>query len=300
MNNRQPLVAVAACIILSGCSNPIEQFSDARCDSSAARTVVADLIKKEIAASAFKQVQNESLGLSKGNIRAALNQIIFSIEDIRTTQKDPESTKRFCTGKLKSIFPVEIVNDAEAARSAADMQSISVLASDNDFEQSANSFTKDFDYSIQPTDDNEKIYAELDPEIISPRSFFSEFILSSLLRKKIERTRSERARQEAVEKAAQERLADESKQAALEEAQAENKLSVQHVAAVWQSLPNADRQRLLELQRAWIKKKSIGCTIEAAKSSVDQKEVETFRLKCDTSSNNDRASWLEQNFQSEI
>lgn len=49
------------------------------------------------------------------------------------------------------------------------------------------------------------------------------------------------------------------------------------------------RQRVLPMQRAWIKRKDAECKIEAANTSTDPTEREAARLQCQARFNNQRA-----------
>lgn len=296
MGTRVCLWVVAASALVTGCSNPIEKLSEARCDSDSAQSALSEIIKGEIENSTAREASSNSIALPSGAVRAVIEQIDLIVEDVRTTEKDPKSTKRFCTGKLKVVFPEKIIRGSDDARAAVNLGNLFELASSNGFEKVANSFFRDVDYSIQPTDDGKKIYAEIDRELIAARPFFSEIVLSYLLKNRIEQNAAQEARRLAMEKAEQQRIADETKQSVLEEAQLENKLSIQQVAEVWQSLRSMDRQALVQFQKAWLSRKSADCAAEVRQMAGDRREVEIARLKCDTNANRARADWLRQRF----
>ena len=64
--------------------------------------------------------------------------------------------------------------------------------------------------------------------------------------------------------------------------------------AVWQGIPAESRARLLDLQKAWVRKKDADCRVEAASASADPTETQVARLKCDTRMQGERANWLRQ------
>jgi uncharacterized protein YecT (DUF1311 family) len=79
----------------------------------------------------------------------------------------------------------------------------------------------------------------------------------------------------------------------LDMAAAENKLANQQINAVWKALPEDARSQLLELQRAWVRKKTADCNIEAAGVSTEVVPKEAARLRCDTRLTTTRISELQ-------
>jgi len=111
-----------------------------------------------------------------------------------------------------------------------------------------------------------------------------------LLRKPVEQANRTRIDQEAAEQQQAEQAQTDQREAAYEEAKATNDLATQGINASWNALPSEVRQRVLPMQRAWIKRKDAECKIEAANTSTDPTEREAARLQCQARFNNQRAS----------
>lgn len=251
--------------------------------------VVKTQVEKQVRNALKRDDGTAVVGLAK--IRATLNQLKLSIEDIRTSKEDPNSTKKFCTGRFKVVVPQEVLEDSEKARELAQQGSIADLAEQQNFEADANAFSTDLSYDVQPTDEGDKVYAQVE-DGDNVYAFVSAVVASHLARKALENEHAQQ--QQAVAAQQQEEaaaLADQ-KAAALEEAKAENQLAEQTIKEVWSSIPDETRSSLLPLQRAWIKKKGADCRIEAAANSTDPQEREASRLRCDSRLTNERVNQL--------
>lgn len=99
---------------------------------------------------------------SEGKMLAAIDQVKLSLQDIRTSKAESSSTKRFCLAKIKVVFPLEMIASAEKARILRGLNDISDYAENADMQRQANAFTADIAFNVQPTDDGEKVYAEVD------------------------------------------------------------------------------------------------------------------------------------------
>lgn len=99
----------AAVIGLTGCGfkNTLLQ-SSSDCGSKETQEILQNIIKDE-AESGLKN--NSNLDLSKA--RATLEQIKITVNDVRTTKQDPNSSKKFCTGNIKVSIPSEIYANIE-------------------------------------------------------------------------------------------------------------------------------------------------------------------------------------------
>lgn len=229
------------------------------------------------------------VGLAK--IRATLKQLRLSIDDIRTSKEDPNSTKKFCTGRFKVVVPAEVLEDAEKGRELAQQGPIADLAEQQNFETEANAFFSDLSYDVQPTDEGDKVYAQVE-DGDNVYAFVSTVIASHLARKALENEKAQQQQAVAAQQQEEAAALAEQKSAALGEAKAEHQLAEQTINAVWQNIPAETRSSLLPLQRAWIKKKGADCRIEAAANSTDPQEREASRLRCDSRVTYDRVNQL--------
>lgn len=171
-----------AALLAASCSQePVE------CAASAATAPVVEILKENVELQIREKIGGEGEAglISSSKIRAALGQLNFLIEDVRTSSQDPNSTKRFCSATLRIRFPVEVIKDAEAARSTAELGGLTELADEHDIERRADSFSSDIEFSIQPTDDGSKVFAETETGT-TMLNFASEVLVSALMRSTVE------------------------------------------------------------------------------------------------------------------
>ena len=99
-------------------------------------------------------------------IRAAINNLVFSIKEVRTSKQDPNSTKVFCEAAFVANIPVNVIEDAEEAMNKAGYDSnVELALEENGFEISsaaANSYQATISYYLQPTDDGKSTLAKID------------------------------------------------------------------------------------------------------------------------------------------
>ena len=225
-------------------------------------------------------------------VRATLSKVSLTIENIRTSKKDPNSTKVFCEGSLKITPDIELLKLANEARKESSMITISDEAKNQSFEQSANSFVKSIEYNVQPTDDGKSVFTEV--SIPKPFStLLGEMVGFSILNpiiknQKIEKMQAEEVKQQEAEKQkiAQTQLLNEQKLAQIEAAIAlakeENVLANQVINELWGNYPAEDKKIILNSQKAWVNKKILDCKVAAAGFSTDTNEKEIAHLNCDT------------------
>lgn len=283
-------VLLAACAI-SGCN----KGTSVTCSTPEATSTTLQVIKDALQKETFSKVSGAENGsnISKANIRALIAQLSLTIDDIRTSRKDPNSTKQFCEGSLKIRFPAEVLSNADEARSNAGLGTISQLADTNDVDREANSFSAKTDYDVQPTDEGDKVFAETDvgtPIINLTSEILSSALLHGVLQQAAIAVQQEQQQQQAQQNAA----LNEQKAANLNSAKTDDQLASQSILAVWRALPAATRAQLLPQQRAWARKKDADCHVEAASASTDPTEMEVARLNCDAHTTQDRIGFLQQ------
>lgn len=283
----------AATLMLAAATLPACNKSEVGCSSSDATSVITDLVKQSVEKAVPGKLGDAGSTISRARIRAAVAELGIFIEDVRTSKQDPNSTKKFCEGTLKVRFPVEVLKQADDARSAAQLGAVSQLADTSQVDQEANSFTADFEYDVQPTDEGDKVYGEIqtDTPILN---FASEVLASSLLRAAIQQNAIATQQARQAEQAQQNAALAEQKAANMNSAKTDNQLANQTIMAVWRSIPSATRSQLLPQQRAWAQKKDADCKVEAASASTDPTEMEVARLTCDTRVTQERTSELQQ------
>lgn len=289
-------IAAALAIILIGAWLVMGYFKkpQVECSSSDATATTIDVLKKALEKDTFAKVSgsDNSSAISKSNIRAAIAQIIFSFEDVRTTRHDPNSTKQFCEGTLKIRFPAEDLTNADDARSAAGLGTVTQLADANDVDREADMFSAKADYDVQPTDTGDKLFAETETK--SPiMNVASEVLASSLLHGVLQSAAAAQQQQQQAQQAQQNAAVADQKAADLNSAKVDDQLATQSILAVWRAIPAAVRTQLLPQQRAWVRKKDADCRVEAATASTDPTDIEVARLKCDTNATQQRITELQ-------
>lgn len=264
------------------------------CSSSEAVSTTIDLLKEALAKQTFSKASGteNAQAVSKSSIRAAIAQIVFTLQDVRTTRKDPNSTKRFCEGTLKIRFPAEDLTNADDARSAAGLGTVTQLADANDVDREADTFSAKADYDVQPTDTGDKLFSETETK--SPiMNVASEVLASSLLHNVLQQAAAVQQQQQQTQQAQENAALAEQKAANLNSAKTDNQLAQQSILAVWRAIPPATRAQLLPQQRAWVRKKDADCRVEAASASTDPTDMEVARLNCDTRTTQERINLLQ-------
>ncbi|HYI40610.1 MAG TPA: lysozyme inhibitor LprI family protein [Allosphingosinicella sp.] len=285
-------VALAALLPLVANCDSLAKPSLTCTDEDAVATtlqVVNNKVEKQVRNALERDDGTAVVGVAK--IRATLKQLRLSIQDIRTSKEDPNSTKKFCTGRFKVVVPAEVLEDAEKGRELAEQGSVADLAEQQNFEAEANAFTSDISYDVQPTDEGDKVYAQVE-DGDNVYSFVSGVVASHLARKALENEKAQQQQALAAQQQEEASALADQRAATLGEAKAENQLAEQTINTVWSNIPSETRSSLLPLQRAWIKKRTADCRIEAAANSTDPQEREASRLRCDTRLTYDRANQL--------
>ena len=271
-----PVLALGA--LLSGCG-----VAATDCASGSSRDVITSIIREQVekAAEAELAAEDGTRMSAASKIRATVAELKVVIEDIRTTKKDPDSTKRFCAGTAKVIIPLGMIEDADQTRRLLDLPDVDSLLSQAGLKRSADSVTFDLEYSVQPTDKRDKIYGEV--EGAAPMfTTLGQIVGAHLARREIEGASQAQAAQVAAAAAETAKQTEAAQKADLDLAAAENKLANQQINAVWKALPEGARTQFLEIQRAWVRKKTADCNIEAAGASTEVMPREAARLRCDT------------------
>lgn len=277
-------------LLASGCSQ-ITGASNS-CSGGDASAVTLDIVREQIR-KLVAQTGDDSPALSKSKIRATVRQLALTLEDVRTTKDDPNSTKQFCTGTLKLVTPPSMVDDANQTREMAGLTTLDDLAENANVEANANAFSADLEFNVQPTDAGDKIYAQVESggEAIA---FFAEVIQSHLLKSAVTNARAEQDRITAEQQSAEAAASREQWAASMDEAKAENKLAIESITAIWKAIPGDSRSRMLSVQRAWIRRKDATCRVEASTDASSEEQMELSRLRCDTREQNARAGELRQ------
>ena len=280
-------VLAGLCLALAGCGELKSLGSDGGCDSASATEVTLGIVRDQVIKLAG-QVEEDSPALSKSKIRATVRDLKLSLEDIRTAKDDPNSSKTFCTATIKLVAPAQMVLDADAARQAVGYNSIEELADGVNVTKAANAFSAEINFNVQPTDDGDKIFSEIE-DGSETFNFFAELVQASLLRSAILDAKAANDRMAAEQQAELDAANREVELATLEEAKVNNAAAVSSINAIWKAIPSEARQQMLPAQRLWLRKTTATCKLEAAAQEGDH---EVARLNCETREQQSRASYL--------
>lgn len=280
------------CALSLGACDQFGAGAGSGCSSADASAVTLDIIRDEIIRSAA-DTGEDGPRLTKSKIRASVRQLKLSLEDIRTSKDDPNSSKQFCTATVKMVAPAQMVLDADATRRMAELNSVEELADTANVEKQANAFRAEIDFNVQPTDDGDKLFAEIESGLEAVQ-FFGELVQDHLLKSTLLDATAEAQRLEAERNAAIETATRDMQSASLEEARATNRTAVEAINAIWKAIPPDARNRMLPFQRAWIKKTEASCKLEAAAQGSDSAAMEVARLNCESRAQEERAQYLQR------
>lgn len=287
-------IGLLAALCLVGCDSLSPPTGQCNGDDTKALAVevLSDAIENKVATDEVRSPDGSVL-VSRSAILAALKQVEFGLRDIRTTKRDPDSSRNICAGVLAISFPKQMMDDISRAHDIIGYVEAAQLARNFGFDQSGGAYTIDLNYSVQPTDDRNKIFVEVqnaDPAV----SFVSDLVGSFLMFPRWQAEHANATAEAERSQRAQEAALKEQRAARLLESQATQKLSEQSINAVWEAIDLDVRQQLLELQRAWIRRKEAECKLEGMSDSADQDEQLATTAYCETRMNRERETWLRQ------
>ncbi len=216
MNIKHLMPLLLSGFMLSACD---KQMSESSCSSETAYKLIGqtmiDAAEKKTASERYSDT-GEFI-FDKAKIRATLEQLQIVVESVRTTKEDPNSSKKFCSATLKVTIPTSMLADVDQAKELKNKPKISQDARELNIDNSINVFTKkDFEFSVQPTDDGKELYVESENTIWV--SLLYDITASALLKPILEVQTAEKSRQNAQEKQEVTRLKQEAETSKLEAA----------------------------------------------------------------------------------
>jgi hypothetical protein len=277
-----PLLLVTA---LAGCA----QKPDITCNGDDAKQVVNSLLKetltKQVTADFSAQTGNNTV--DGALIRATIEKVGISLEDVMTTKNDPSSTKQFCKSSLKLALPTEIISNADAVRAMLSLNNAHQGALQAGVEFDANSIKSTLEYGVQPTDDGKKIYASTDdtPAAVHYAAVLIEQALQKTALEKAKAEQAQQQQQQAVQE--QQQQADIAQaqaqvtQATLQKAKTDYKMANDALNVVWSAGNKAWRQSVLPEQRLWLTQRENDCKIKAINAGAsDPVAFQANKLNC--------------------
>ena len=279
--------------LLVGCDKVA--FNAAKCNSDDTKKLVTELIDKDIDQLASEQVKTlintENVTLDMGKVRSAIKQLTITVDNVRTSNSDPNSKKQFCVAELDIKIPSQVLEAANESRKLYNETDVAQQAVLSDIKLELNQLKHELEYAVQPTDDAKKIYVSIDNQS-SITNFVSKIIIDSL---------SKSARQSAIQQAEQAEAQRASEQAKAEAEYAELQASEAkrlldaanaNLNLIWNATTKDVRNALLDDQKAWLKKRELECKMQG--NNAEQGAEEIVRLNCETEMTNNRTEQLRQ------
>lgn len=315
-------IAAAGVLALSGC-NKFSSYS-ATCGSEESKELVISVIQDELNKKSMAQLKSllndGATGMDVSKVRALNQQVSFSLADVRTSHNDSQSKKKLCVAVLNAKLSPSMLSEANTSRAIIDDNTIQDFALLNDVPFEQNKLSYNLEYSVQPTDDGQKIYAEVSNAELAVN--FLTQVFEDILLKPV-RQNHQLAQVQANQQAEQEAAYEAAEQAQMEAMQAaeaaaaaaqyasdqkayaqlqidEAKKSLdksnEKLNLLWGALSKDARAQLLDNQRAWLKKRQLQCRL----ASVDSDNKELARLGCETRLTDQRSAQLQQVMENEL
>lgn len=299
--------------LLTACSNPFSSAAKAECNDEQSRQLVAEVLAKNLNQTGLAQIKtlitDQGIDLDLVRFKALVQQVKFELTDVRTNRAETATTKKFCQASLKVSIPANTINDANSARAIYQEMDLQKLAILSDLELTGANVSYELEYSVQPTDDGQKIYAEVQNADV-PLEFVNQVILGALQKplRLAERREAEQSEQQyaleeqqlaeeqaaiAIQQAA-ERQANQIAYQNLQQQEAVQRLSSANnkLNAVWNSTNSRVRNQILAEQRIWLKKRDLECRLNSEDAQSELREV--ARLRCEAEVTNQRVGVLQQ------
>lgn len=280
---RTLLTLLSAAIVLSGCSS--KEFT---CGDPAALAPLKGLIEESLEEHTKKEIRAGGFEWDAAKARALTSKVTLAFTDVRTSKKDPSSTKLFCEATLNATLPSEMIDTTNQVRAAIGHKDLTHYANSLDLKFEAGKASHTIEYAAQPTDDGKKVFVE-SAKGNKVVVFVSELLVTNLVKPELDAAATQKAQaQEAAEaqKAQQEReqQALQAQQASLqlERAKAGLKEANNQINLVWNASPEL-RKELLAEQRTWLKQREIECKLRATSAALDasDNDREIIRLQCE-------------------
>lgn len=285
MRGIRSLAVLCSCVLLAGCFEGANT-KKVTCSDEAGLGMVKNLITEQTE----KILKSEEYGFELSSVRASLNQLNLAITGVRTAKEDPNSTKVFCEAEFSLGVPVGVINDVntalEASESGSDMVALLEELGYRQSSDAANTYHTTISYNLQPSDDGQHIFAQLEDG--SPEFGLIDVLYWSMSKNRIvEQMESEKRLMEEEEA----RIAQEEKErqdaltaketAELERAKIAYAKAVERLNATWNTFDDATKEALRPEQRAINKEREASCKADSLDIDGSATEREVYRLHCE-------------------
>ena len=186
---RKFLIPLSCAFVLSACGP-----KQIECADEAALSTLKSLLEESIEEQVKKELSgNKDLEWNASKARALLAKVTLSFTDVRTSKKDPSSTKRFCEANINAVIPGDMLDVANKVRVSVGFKDMSSHANTLGLKFEAGKATDSIEYSAQPTDDGKKVYVETEKKNKSVL-FVTELIAANLIKPMLDAAETEKAK----------------------------------------------------------------------------------------------------------
>lgn len=286
---------------LSGCDK-ISTISEntVKCGDDSSLQLVQSLLEDSTQSRVKNIASNEGVLTDSAGLRASASKVHFTLEDIRTSQTDPNSTKVFCVAALSTTLDSELIERANFVTNYYEQSNLSEKAFQQDIDMDGNTIKYSLEYSIQPTDDGVNIYGQLQngSELID---FIGTAVVNAIQKSSVQAIKA-RQQKADVESAIAEKMALEQEEylvaqaeaiASLESAnelatisaeQAKSKATMDYkrneLNTLWNTASAEIKESLAASQKEWVKERDELCIARAREGEAARQEI--IRMECIT------------------
>lgn len=298
------ILALAATLGLTSCDKipGTSSTPEVQCGSETAVDLVKELFQDGIESNTKSIAKNQDIRIDSAGLRANISQVNTKLDNVRTDKSDPQSTKKFCVATLTAKLDSDLVTRANFVREYYGMSGVNEDAFEQDIDMDANTISYELEYTVQPTDDGEKVFGRLEngSEVIS---FVATAIIDAMQRNDVRALKAQDNKNIAINAGA-EREAAASAQIAATEAYTEASNEMASIATeqakvkatmdfkrsefnkLWKSASEETRQSLMDNQREWVENRDEICTDRAREAEAARQEI--VRMECITELLGDR------------
>lgn len=298
---------------LSGCDE-ISTISKntVKCGDDTSLQLVKSLLEDSTQSRVKNIASNEGVLTDSAGLRASTSQINFSLEDIRTSETDPNSTKVFCVAALSTSLNSEMIDRANFVTDYYEQANLSEEAFQQDIDMDGNAIKYSLEYSIQPTDDGVNIYGQLQngSELID---FIGTAVVNAIQKNSVQAMKAQQQKAN-VENAIAEKRAEEEDQALIAQAEANaSREATNEIAAIsaeqakvkvtmeykrsefnelWKTASVETKESLSAGQKEWVEERDEICLDRAREADSERQEI--VRMECITELLSDRYYQLKE------
>lgn len=272
-----------------GCGQVMGGSKKVECSDPSATTLVIEALQKSINSEARDYSDVFSTRTSGSNIRASINQLAMDLSRIRTTKDDPASTKNFCMGTLKVTIPVDMIQKANYTRDYHDELDVEEDAYQQDITLDANAISYEAEYSVQPTDDGEVIFVEMQNGG-DLSTFLATVVVDSNQKSNIQKLKAQEGKAaaqamieaEKAEQAATSQAQSELASIAAEQAKVKAEMDYKRSEfnKLWARGSKEAQDSITYEQQEWVKYRDEVCVDEARSAEPARQEI--VRMQCIT------------------